>query len=595
MPAIFPGARILKLPVVNASLRRLLTYLMPYKWTIVLAFIFTMAAGASSSLIASLLGKLMDIGFYNQAAWIIIAAPVGLILISFLHGGSMFLSAYLLRRVSQNVLMKLREEIFHKFLRWPAATYQANPTGLISSKFVFEANVALTRAAKTTLILVRDSCQVVFLTGVLIWHDWILALVTFVIAPMVYMLLRYISNKMRSVMSSCQTSLAGVLVQVKEVYESHRLVKISNTYDFENRRFGKINDDVRKMMVDMTKVTSVGVPLTQFICMTGVAVVLTFALYQTRAGHLTMGDFVTFLAAQLLLMPPLKNLTSVNSGLVMMTVAAESIFKTIDEKEEEDTGTETLENCRGEVVFDHVSLRYPKTDRDAVKDFHLTVKPGDCIALVGFSGSGKSSLVNLLPRFWTPTAGRILIDGKDIRTITLESLRRNIAIVSQEVVLFDDTIRNNIAYGTPDATDEDIARAVEAAALTDFIASLPQGLETPVGEAGNRLSGGQKQRISIARALLKNAPILILDEATSALDSESEAHIKDALAYLMKGRTTFIVAHRLSTIENATLIVAMSEGVVEEMGTRAELLAKDGLYANLCRLQTLHTEEGKSC
>lgn len=568
---------------------------MPYKWTIVLAFIFTMAAGASSSLIASLLGKLMDIGFYNQAAWIIIAAPVGLILISFLHGGSMFLSAYLLRRVSQNVLMKLREEIFHKFLRWPAATYQANPTGLISSKFVFEANVALTRAAKTTLILVRDSCQVVFLTGVLIWHDWILALVTFVIAPMVYMLLRYISNKMRSVMSSCQTSLAGVLVQVKEVYESHRLVKISNTYDFENRRFGKINDDVRKMMVDMTKVTSVGVPLTQFICMTGVAVVLTFALYQTRAGHLTMGDFVTFLAAQLLLMPPLKNLTSVNSGLVMMTVAAESIFKTIDEKEEENTGTETLENCRGEVVFDHVSLRYPKTDRDAVKDFHLTVKPGDCIALVGFSGSGKSSLVNLLPRFWTPTAGRILIDGKDIRTITLESLRRNIAIVSQEVVLFDDTIRNNIAYGTPDATDEDIARAVEAAALTDFIASLPQGLETPVGEAGNRLSGGQKQRISIARALLKNAPILILDEATSALDSESEAHIKDALAYLMKGRTTFIVAHRLSTIENATLIVAMSEGVVEEMGTRAELLAKDGLYANLCRLQTLHTEEGKSC
>lgn len=568
---------------------------MPYKWTIVLAFIFTMAAGASSSLIASLLGKLMDIGFYNQAAWIIIAAPVGLILISFLHGGSMFLSAYLLRRVSQNVLMKLREEIFHKFLRWPAATYQANPTGLISSKFVFEANVALTRAAKTTLILVRDSCQVVFLTGVLIWHDWILALVTFVIAPMVYMLLRYISNKMRSVMSSCQTSLAGVLVQVKEVYESHRLVKISNTYDFENRRFGKINDDVRKMMVDMTKVTSVGVPLTQFICMTGVAVVLTFALYQTRAGHLTMGDFVTFLAAQLLLMPPLKNLTSVNSGLVMMTVAAESIFKTIDEKEEEDTGTETLENCRGEVVFDHVSLRYPKTDRDAVKDFHLTVKPGDCIALVGFSGSGKSSLVNLLPRFWTPTAGRILIDGKDIRTITLESLRRNIAIVSQEVVLFDDTIRNNIAYGTPDATDEDIARAVEAAALTDFIASLPQGLETPVGEAGNRLSGGQKQRISIARALLKNAPILILDEATSALDSESEAHIKDALAYLMQGRTTFIVAHRLSTIENATLIVAMSEGVVEEMGTRAELLAKDGLYANLCRLQTLHTEEGKSC
>ena len=584
-------------PHINPSLKRLLTYLTPYRGLIALAIFFMVAAGAASSLIATLLGKLTDIGFYNQEPWIVIAAPVGLIFISVLHGGSMFMSNYLLGKVSQSVLMTLRQQIFHKFLRWPAAAYQANPTGLISSKFVFEANVALSHATKSCIILIRDTCQVIALTTVLLWHNWMLAIVSLIIGPFVVLLLRYIANRMRTIMSSCQESLASVLVRVKEAYEAQRLVKISNTHDFECRRFAQINEAVRKMMVDMTKVTSLGTPLTQFICMTGVAFVLAFAMYQTHLGSLTLGEFVTFLAALLLLMPPLRNLAGVNAGFVMMTVASESIFATIDEKEEPDSGTDTLDGCRGDVTFEHVSLRYPNADRDAVHDFNLSVKAGDCIALVGLSGSGKTSLVNMIPRFWNPTEGRILIDGKDTQTVRLSSLREQIAIVSQDVVLFDDTIRSNIAYGTPHATDEDIARAVGAAALTEFIDSLPEGLNTPVGEAGNRLSGGQKQRISIARALLKNAPILILDEATSALDSESEAKIKDALTTLMKGRTTFIVAHRLSTIENATLIVAMTDGIVKEMGTRAGLLEKGGLYADLCRLQTLHTNEheGASC
>ena len=578
---------------ISPSMRRLVGYLPPYRWKIALAIFFMVAAGSASGLIATLLGKLTDLGFYEQAPWIIFAAPIGLIFISILHGGSMFMSNFLLGNVSQSVMATLRSQIYHKLIRWPTPTYQANNSGAIASKFVFEANVALSNATKSVIILVRDSFQVLSLTIVLLWHNWMLALVSLVIGPMVAYLLRYISNKMRTVMSTCQASFGTILGNVRETYDGHRLVKISNAYEFETNRFQKTNESLKNMMIEMTKVTSLGTPVTQFIFMVGVAIVLGFAMYQSHLGILTLGDFVTFLAALLLLMPPLKNLAGVNAGFVMMNLASESIFASIDEKEEDDTGTETLDICRGDLVFDHVSLRYPGTDRDAVHDVTLHAKPGDVIAFVGLSGAGKSSIVQMIPRFWNPTKGKILLDGHDITSLTLESLRRHIAVVTQDVILFDGTIRDNIVYGTPEATDAEITHAIEAAALTDFIASLPQGLDTPVGEAGGRLSGGQKQRISIARALLKNAPILILDEATSALDSESEAKIKDALSRLMEGRTTFIVAHRLSTIENATTIVAMAEGKIQEMGTREALLAKPGLYAELVRLQAIHTNENQ--
>lgn len=578
---------------ISPSMRRLVGYLPPYRWKIALAIFFMVAAGSASGLIATLLGKLTDLGFYEQDPWIIFAAPIGLIFISILHGGSMFMSNFLLGNVSQSVMATLRSQIYHKLIRWPTPTYQANNSGAIASKFVFEANVALSNATKSVIILVRDSFQVLSLTIVLLWHNWMLALVSLVIGPMVAYLLRYISNKMRTVMSTCQASFGTILGNVRETYDGHRLVKISNAYDFETERFKETNETIKNMMVDMTKITALGTPVTQFIFMVGVAIVLGFAMYQSHLGLLTLGDFVTFLAALLLLMPPLKNLAGVNAGFVIMNMAAGSIFASIDEKEEDDTGTETLDICRGDLVFDHVSLRYPGTDRDAVHDVTLHAKPGDVIAFVGLSGAGKSSIVQMIPRFWNPTKGKILLDGHDITSLTLESLRRHIAVVTQDVILFDGTIRDNIVYGTPEATDAEITHAIEAAALTDFIASLPQGLDTPVGEAGGRLSGGQKQRISIARALLKNAPILILDEATSALDSESEAKIKDALSRLMEGRTTFIVAHRLSTIENATTIVAMADGKIQEMGTREDLLAKPGLYAELVRLQAIHTNENQ--
>lgn len=571
----------------NPSLLRLVGYLKPHKGKLLLSVFFMIGAGAASSLIAKLLGMLTDVGFYDQEAWIITAAPIALILISVLHGGSMFMSNYLLGKTSQSVLVKLRGEIFHKLLRWPAEAYQKNSTGNVTSKFIFEANVALSNASKSCIILVRDSVQVLALTCVLVWNNWMLAIVSLVIAPMIIMLLRWINRRMKKIMETCQASFASILERVKEIYEGHRLIKLSDAYGVESERFKNINDGVSRMMIDMTKVTSVGTPITQVIFMSGVAVVLAFAMFQISEGQITMGDFVTFLAALLLLMPPLRNLAGVNSGFVMMAVAAESIFNTLDDKDEPDEGKTELSTCRGDVVFERVTLRYPNAERDAVHDFNLEVKAGDCVALVGLSGSGKSTLVHMIPRFWNPTEGRILIDGVDAQYLTLESLRRHIAIVSQDVILFDDTIRNNIMYGTPEATEEEVWRAVEAAALTDFVKSLPQGLDTPVGEAGGQLSGGQKQRISIARAFLRNTPILILDEATSALDSESEEKIKGALMTLMKGRTTFMVAHRFATIEHANLIVAMSDGVVKEVGTRKALLARNGLFAELSRLQAL--------
>lgn len=569
----------------DPNLRRLASYLPKYRWLVGGAIACMVVAAASSSLLASLLGKLTDLGFYNKQAWIIVAAPIALIAVSFLHGGSMFLSNYLLSRASQFLLQELRQQLFAKILRWPATAYQNNSTGLIASKFVNEANVALSKAAKSAVILVRDSLQIVGLSVVLVWHNVSLTVVTLLIAPLIVWLLRTISRKLKNVMASSQQNIATLLSRVQESYEAHTVVKITNAYDIEMNRFAGINDEVRKLVLRMTKIGSVGTPATQLIGMLGVAVVLGVALVQVQHGLMTMGDFVTFLTAMLLILPPLRRITSLNATVVMMTVAAQSIFATLDEPEEKDAGTAELKNVKGEVVFDHVTMRYPNTDHDAVHDFNLTVRPGESVALVGASGSGKTTLVNLLPRFWNPTSGRILIDGVDTQDVTLTSLRRNIAVVSQDVILFDGTIRDNIIYGTPDATNDDIAKAVEAAALKDFIASLPEGLNTPVGEGGSRLSGGQKQRVSIARALLKNAPILILDEATSALDAESEQAVKIALAHLMKDRTTFIVAHRLSTVENADKIVAMADGVIQEVGTHAELIRKEGLYARLCALQ----------
>lgn len=570
----------------DPALTRLFRYALPYKWQLVMASIWIVGAASMSSLTATLLGKLTDLGFYEKESWVIAAAPATLIGVTLLYAVSTVMSTYLLTKISQSMLVTLRTELFARILHWPFANYQSHSTGLVCSKFVNEANIALGGAVSAAIILVRDSMQIIALFAVLFWQNWQLTLVALVVGSVGALIMRAISQRTKRIVKASQAAIAGILSRVQESYKAERLVKISDTYDFEMDRFRTINQKIRRTELKRQIMQGLGTPVTQVITMSGVAVVVAYALFEAQAGRLTIGEFITFLSAMMLLMPPLQHLAGLNATFASISVAAKSIFDTMDEAVEEDKGTVELKNVKGAIEFKDVHLTYPGTTREAIKGVTLSVRSGEHVALVGLSGSGKSSMVNLVPRFWSVTSGAVTVDGVNVEDCTLTSLRNHIAVVSQNVILFDTTVRENIAYGMPEASEAAIEKAVEAAALAEVVAALPKGLDTPVGEAGGLLSGGQKQRISIARALLKDAPILILDEATSALDSESENQIKEALETLMRGRTCLTVAHRLSTIDRADRIVVMQDGVIVEEGTPAELLAKGGAYARMVRLQT---------
>lgn len=570
----------------DPALTRLFRYALPYKWQLVMASVWIVGAASMSSLTATLLGKLTDLGFYEKESWVIAAAPATLIGVTLLYAVSTVMSTYLLTKISQSILVTLRTELFARILHWPFSNYQSHSTGLVCSKFVNEANIALGGAVSAAIILVRDSLQIIALFAVLFWQNWQLTLVALVVGPVGALIMRAISQRTKRIVKASQAAIAGILSRVQESYKAERLVKISDTYDFEMDRFRPINQKIRRTELKRQVMQGLGTPVTQVITMSGVAVVVAYALFEAQAGRLTIGEFITFLSAMMLLMPPLQHLAGLNATFASISVAAKSIFDTMDEAVEEDKGTVELKNVKGAIEFKDVHLTYPGTTREAIKGVTLSVRSGEHVALVGLSGSGKSSMVNLVPRFWSVTSGAVTVDGVNVEDCTLTSLRNHIAVVSQNVILFDTTVRENIAYGMPEVSEAAIEKAVEAAALKEVVAALPQGLDTPVGEAGGLLSGGQKQRISIARALLKDAPILILDEATSALDSESENQIKEALETLMRGRTCLTIAHRLSTIDRADRIVVMQDGAIVEEGTPAELLAKGGAYARMVRLQT---------
>lgn len=571
----------------DKNVLRFMGYMKKEKWKMVFALLFMVLSGATSSMLASLLGNLTDIGFYQKENWVIYAAPLGLIGVAILHGGSMFGSGYLLAIVSQRTLATIRSEMFAKMMRWPASSYIQNSCGLLSTKFVMEANAMMTNAARYAIRLFRDIIQVLALVLTLVYHSWQLSLIILVLGPAIYWVLKKIAQLMKEVMASSQRSIAHLMVEAQEGYHAQNLIKLYNNYDGANKKFNQLNRIIKKLALKMIAIGSLGDPLTQVVAMIAVAGVMTVAMIQVQAGLMTLGGFITFLTALLLLVPPLRNIANMNTTLVMMAVATGSIFETIDSVEEKDDGSIVLEKIKGNIEFKDISLTYPGREEPAVQHFNLNVNAGEHIALVGASGSGKTTLINMIPRFWLPSEGQITVDGHDYTQLKLDSLRHGIAIVSQNVFLFNDTIRYNLTYGLGDVSEERIEEALEMAALSDFVDSLPEGLEMVVGEAGSKLSGGQKQRLSIARALLKDAPILILDEATSALDSESEHHIQVAIEKLMVGRTCFTVAHRLSTIKNADRIVVMNAGVIKEIGTHTELMAKDGEYASLVKLQTL--------
>lgn len=571
----------------DADLIRLFRMLLPYKGLIALACIFLIGAASMSSLTATLLGKLTDLGFYQEEKWVIFAAPAALIGVSLLFAVSTVMSSILMAKVSQSVLVTLRTELFERMLHWPAEVYQKFSTRTVSSKFVNEANIALSGATNSIIVLVRDIVQVIALLAVLFWHNWQLTLVAFVIAPGLALILRAISRRMRMIVKRSQEALAAMISRVQESYGAARIVKVAGTYDFEDERFAQINGRIRSLAMKTIQTQSLSTPLTQMLTMVAIAFVVGAALFQAQQGLLTFGEFITFLAAMLLLRTPIQALSGLNGTFAAMSTAAKSIFDMLDAELESDKGTIRLGRAKGEIRFEHVFLKYPGQTGYALQDINLTIKPGEHVALVGQSGSGKTSIVNLLPRFWELTSGRITLDGHDIRDLSLESLRRQISIVSQDVTLLDASIRENLSYGLDDITDECMWTALRNANLEAFVRSLPGGLDARVGEGGGMLSGGQKQRLSIARALLKDAPILILDEATSALDSESERVIKDALVVLAKGKTVFTVAHRYSTIENSDEIVVLDSGVISELGPTSELLAQpNGVYRKLVMVQS---------
>lgn len=571
----------------DPELLRLYKYFLSHKWRIALAVVFLMGSASMSSLTATLLGKMLDMGFYGQDGSLVYLAPLALVGVTLIFAVSTVMSTVLMAQVSQAVLVKLRTQLFDTILHWPEAEYQRNTTGRISSKFVNEATIALSGAVQSIIVLVRDSVQVVALLAVLFWHDWKLTLVTFVIVPALAVTLRVISRRIRKIVKESQETLGSMISRVQETYEAESLVKVSNTYDFEEKRFAKVNERIYSLTLKGIKFNALSTPATQILTLVAIAFVVGVALYQAQKGMLTIGQFVTFLSALLLLRDPIQHLSGLSGTFASISVAARSIFETLDSQAETEGNKELeIEPGEGGITFENVVVRYPGKDEPAVRDFNLTVRPGERIAVVGQSGSGKSTLINLLPRFVDPESGRVLIDGEDIRDFRLGSLRKKLAFVTQDVVIFDDTLRNNLTYGLEDVTDEQIREALEAASLTEMVAELPEGLETRTGEGGSLFSGGQKQRISIARAFLRNAPILIMDEATSALDSKTERHVAEAMDRLRSGRTCLIVAHRLSTIAGVDRIVVMKEGRIVEMGTYDELMAAQGVFARLVELQT---------
>lgn len=573
---------------VDSDLRRLYRYFLPHKWRLAVAVVFLMGSASMSSVTATLLGKMTDIGFYHQEGWIIYAAPLALIGVTLGFAICTVMSTVLMAKVSQAVLVKLRMQLFESILHWPEAEYQRNTTGRISSKFVNEATMALSGAAQSFIVLVRDSIQVVALLSVLFWHDWQLTLVTFVIIPGLALTLRTISRRIRKIVKESQETLGKMISRVQETYEAERLVKVSNTYDFEEKRFAEVNERIFKLTLKNIKMTAVTTPVTQMLTMVAIACVVGMALYEAQKGLLTIGEFITFLSALLLMKAPIQHLSGLNGTFASISVAAKSIFDTIDAEREKDDGPDLLiQPGGGTVTFENVTVVYPGKDAPTLKSFSLKIKQGERVALVGQSGSGKTTLVNLIARFLEPSEGRILIDGQDISKVSHRSLRRQMAFVTQDVVLFDSTLRDNLSYGIGNITERNIGKALEVASLTELVQELPEGLETRVGEGGNKLSGGQKQRLSIARAFLKNAPILIMDEATSALDSKTEQKVVEAMNRLREGRTCITVAHRLGSVMEANRVFVMSAGKVIEEGSPQKLIQKKGFFYRTVKDQLL--------
>ena len=572
---------------------RLLGYVRPYWPIFTVAMICMGLSSIVEPVLPAILKNLLDNGFSTQSPenWDWLFYPVVIITLFVFRAILGFIGDYAMSWVSNKVVVELREAMFDKIVHLPTTYLNDNTSGRLMSRVTYDVG-NVTGAATTALTsLVKDTLSVVGLLGWLFYLNWRLTLITLVMVPFIALAMKKFGGRMRRISREIQQSQGSITEVLQEAIEGYKVVKIFGGQDYETQRFSANAQRQRRFNMRSTVAAASLGPIVQFFAALALAIVMAIALRQAGNEQTTVGGFVSFVTAMLMLLAPLKRLTDVNAPIQRGLAAAESVFEIIDQPTEADNGNILLSEVQGLVEFDAVSFNYPGHEKRVLDNVSFSVKPGECVALVGESGSGKTTIANLLPRLYPVTQGEIRIDGHPLNDIGLKSLRKNIALVSQDVTLFNDTVGANIAYGQSDATREQIHAAAKAAYALSFIEAMPEGFDTLIGENGVKLSGGQRQRIAIARALLKNAPILILDEATSALDSESERYVQAALDTLMEGRSTLVIAHRLSTIENADRIVVMQQGRIIETGTHQELLSMNKMYAQLHKLQFSENNE----